>query len=128
MKIIFLGTNGWYDTSLGNTICTLIKTQDFHIILDAGNGLYKIDRHIIDEKPVFLFLSHFHLDHIIGLHILNPEKAAELALNANAKRLALIHFDASIYPTIQQRTDAEFQAKKIFVNTFIALDDMEIEL
>src|SRR3972149_8049338 len=74
MKIIFLGTNGWYDTSLGNTICTLIKTQDYYIILDAGNGLYKIDRHITDEKPVFLFLSHFHLDHIIGLHILNKFK------------------------------------------------------
>jgi ribonuclease BN (tRNA processing enzyme) len=59
---------------------------------------------------------------------LNPEKAAELALNANAKRLALTHFDASLYPTIQQRMNAEFQAKKIFANTFIALDDMEIEL
>jgi ribonuclease BN (tRNA processing enzyme) len=26
MKIVFLGTNGWYDTSTGNTICTLLKT------------------------------------------------------------------------------------------------------
>jgi ribonuclease BN (tRNA processing enzyme) len=71
MEIIFLGTNGWYDTDTGNTICTLINTNKYHIILDAGNGIYKVDRYIQDDLPVYLFLSHFHLDHIEGLHILN---------------------------------------------------------
>jgi ribonuclease BN (tRNA processing enzyme) len=71
MKIIFLGTNGWYDTDTGNTICTLINSDKYHIILDAGNGIYKADRYIQDDLPVYLFLSHFHLDHIEGLHILN---------------------------------------------------------
>ena len=71
MKIIFLGTNGWYDTATGNTVCTLIETKKEYIILDAGNGLYKIDRYIKTEKPIYLFLSHFHFDHIIGLHALN---------------------------------------------------------
>ena len=71
MKITFLGTNGWYDTKTGNTICTLIETNDYFIILDAGNGFYKIEKHIKKEKPIYLFLSHFHLEHIIGLHILN---------------------------------------------------------
>jgi len=71
MKITFLGTNGWYDTDTGNTICSLIETNDYFIILDAGNGFYKIDKYIKKEKPIYLFLSHFHLEHIIGLHILN---------------------------------------------------------
>lgn len=71
MEIIFLGTNGWYDTDTGNTICTLINTNKYHIILDAGNGIYKVDKYIQDDLPVYLFLSHFHLDHIEGLHILN---------------------------------------------------------
>lgn len=71
MDIIFLGTNGWYDTDTGNTICTLISSEKYHILLDAGNGIYKADRFIRDDKPVYLFLSHFHLDHIEGLHILN---------------------------------------------------------
>jgi len=70
MKVFFLGTNGWYDTRTGNTICTLLKTERFDIILDAGNGLHKVDRHVDGRKPVFLFLSHFHIDHIEGLHIL----------------------------------------------------------
>lgn len=72
MKVIFLGTNGWYDTPTGNTICTLIRAERHDIILDAGNGFYKIDQYIPagDEKPATLLLSHFHLDHIYGLHML----------------------------------------------------------
>jgi ribonuclease BN (tRNA processing enzyme) len=249
MKITFLGTNGWYDTETGNTICTLIETNDYFIILDAGNGFYKIDRFIVktSKKPIYLFLSHFHLDHIIGLHILNkfnfqqglhiygqegtkdildriintpytvpfsklpfkvdihelpegrhevpfsvecrflfhsakcmgyrlelddkiiaycadtgicenakelsrnsdllitecsfksgynndnwphlnPEGAARIAKEAKAKKMALLHFDASIYLTLQQRTEAEEKARKIFYNTITALDDMEIEI
>jgi len=71
MEIIFLGTNGWYDSDTGNTICTLINSDKYHIILDAGNGISKADFHIHDDLPVYLFLSHFHLDHIEGMHVLN---------------------------------------------------------
>jgi ribonuclease BN (tRNA processing enzyme) len=72
VKIIFLGTNGWYDTTTGNTICTLIRADRHDIILDAGIGFYKVDRSIPagEEKPATLLLSHFHLDHIYGLHML----------------------------------------------------------
>ena len=71
MEVVFLGTNGWYDTETGNTISILVKGKNYHVILDAGNGIYKVDRYIKGDKPVYLFLSHFHLDHIEGLHILN---------------------------------------------------------
>lgn len=70
MRVIFLGTNGWYDTEIGNTTCILLETKKYSIILDAGSGLYKLEKYIDWEKPGFLFLSHFHLDHIIGLHTL----------------------------------------------------------
>jgi len=70
MKIVFLGTNGWYDTETGNTICTLLDAKNCYIILDAGNGIHKADKYVKENKPVYLFLSHFHLDHIEGLHIL----------------------------------------------------------
>ena len=71
MNIIFLGTNGWYDTDTGNTICILITSERYQILLDAGNGIYKADRFINKDKPVHLLLSHFHLDHIEGMHVLN---------------------------------------------------------
>ncbi len=95
IKVVFLGTNGWYDTDTGNTTCVLIETDDRYIVLDAGSGIYKLDRYIesfagvladdtpgvMDSvsgettapicKPIALFLSHFHLDHIAGFHTLN---------------------------------------------------------
>lgn len=70
MKIVILGTNGWYDTETGNTTCVLIETRDVFVVLDAGTALYKLDRYIKSRKPIFIFLSHFHLDHVIGLHSL----------------------------------------------------------
>lgn len=70
MKAVFLGTNGWYDTGTGNTVCALIQTPRWDILLDAGNGIYKFDQYSDGAKPAFLFLSHFHLDHIAGLHTL----------------------------------------------------------
>jgi len=70
MQVTFLGTNGWFDTPTGNTVSVLVRTRDYDIIFDAGNGIAKADRYISQEKPVYLFLSHFHIDHIAGLHTL----------------------------------------------------------
>jgi len=249
VKAVFLGTNGWYDTDTGNTICILLKGKEANIILDAGNGFYKVDRHIPADyrKPVYLFLSHFHFDHIVGLHTLNmfdfrgglvicgptgsreilnrivnrpftapfadlsykttihelpeekdklqievdakplihpdltigyrmeidgkvvsycpdtgycknavilsrgadlliaecayrsgqgseewphlnPETAARIASEAKVKRLALVHFDAKIYPKLENRKESESVARRIFANTFAAIDDMEVDV
>ena len=68
MKVRFLGTNGWYSTDCGNTSCVLIDSEKYYVVLDAGDGIYKLDRYIKIEKPIHLFLSHLHLDHIIGFH------------------------------------------------------------
>jgi len=246
MKIVFLGTNGWYDSPTGNTVCILIETDKASILLDAGNGLYKADRYIGLDKPVHLFISHTHLDHIIGLHILNkfkfkqgltihtqprtatalqtmfsstyslpfanlgypvvieelegpyknqsfavqtakmdhsvptigfrisienkiiaycpdtgycdnavklakeadlliaecafrsgeesehwphlnPETAARIAVEAQAKQLALIHFDAHRYPTMESRQKAQQAAQAIFPNTVATTDEQCIE-
>jgi len=70
MKVTFLGTNGWYDSTTGNTVSVLIQNPDYDILLDAGNGIAKADRYITQKKPVYLFLSHMHIDHIAGLHTL----------------------------------------------------------
>ncbi len=80
MKVTFLGTNGWFDTDCGNTICTLIETKTAYIILDAGNGIHKASRYIKKDLPVYLFLSHFHIDHIEGLHILAKFKFKSLEI------------------------------------------------
>ncbi|MCM8797683.1 MAG: MBL fold metallo-hydrolase [Candidatus Omnitrophica bacterium] len=77
MKVYFLGTMGWYDTPLGNTLCVLVDTGKEYIVFDAGGGFTKLDYYIKKANPVYLFLSHFHLDHIIGLHALNKFKFSQ---------------------------------------------------
>ncbi|MEK7107057.1 MAG: ribonuclease Z [Patescibacteria group bacterium] len=71
MKVHFLGTNGWYTSPTGNTPCILIDSKDHYIVFDAGNGIYQIDQYIKEDKPISLFVSHFHLDHVSGFHMLN---------------------------------------------------------
>ncbi len=90
MELIFLGTNGWYDAPTGNTVCALIKTADFDIVLDAGSGLYKLDKYCDGTRPVFILLSHFHLDHIAGLHTLvklRLKKGLTICAGRGARRL-----------------------------------------
>ena len=77
MKAVFLGTNGWYSTALGNTSCVLLDTQKYYVVLDAGDGLHKLNNFVDSDKPIILFLSHLHLDHIIGLHVLNKFKFSQ---------------------------------------------------
>ncbi|MCX5706415.1 MAG: ribonuclease Z, partial [Candidatus Omnitrophica bacterium] len=77
MKLHFLGTNGWYDTKLGNTLSVLLDTDKAYVVFDAGGGFYKLDKYIKNNKPIILLLSHFHLDHIIGLHTLNKFRFAQ---------------------------------------------------
>lgn len=247
MRVIFLGTNGWYNTNVGNTICVLIEGEDFYLIFDAGDGIYKLDRYIKDNKPIYLFLSHLHLDHITGLHTfdkfnfpqgiticgqkgtkelldsvirppysaslnklrykitffelkegrhdlgffvqtlslvhsvssfgyrvevdgkiisyccdtgpcenalhltkgadlfiaecslksgqdskvwphLNPQMAAEIAKKAGAKKLVLTHFNAHLFPLLEDRIKAQEDAKEIFANSSYSTDDLEINL
>jgi len=71
LRLIFLGTNGWFSTKAGLTVCALLETPERYIVLDAGEGLQHLGKYAKDlNKPVDLYLSHFHLDHTIGLHIL----------------------------------------------------------
>jgi ribonuclease BN (tRNA processing enzyme) len=74
IKITALGTNGWFDTQTGSTTCMMIQTSEYTIVLDAGYGITKIKQLVDFSKPAYIFLSHLHLDHIIGLHTLDYVK------------------------------------------------------
>lgn len=82
MKIKFLGTNGWYSTKTGNTVCTLVLTVGKAIVLDAGEGFCKVADELRKAgiKKADIFISHLHLDHCAGLHML-----AKLGRDVEAK-------------------------------------------
>lgn len=68
MDVVFMGTNGWYDTDTGNTLSVLLRAKEINVVLDAGGGLHKLDRYADLSKPTVIMLSHHHLDHLIGMH------------------------------------------------------------
>jgi ribonuclease BN (tRNA processing enzyme) len=59
---------------------------------------------------------------------LNPQSAARIAKEAEVARLALVHFDAAKYTTLELREKAEKEAQKIFPNTVACEDDLLMEL
>lgn len=70
MILIPLGTSGWIPTDYRSTSSFLIEMENNLIIIDAGTGLYKLHKYanlLSKYKEVTIVLSHYHLDHIIGL-------------------------------------------------------------
>jgi len=59
---------------------------------------------------------------------LNPETAAKIAKEENAKKLFLTHFVANLYLKKSERKKAEKVARKIFKNTIAAFDGLEIKI
>jgi len=47
---------------------------------------------------------------------------------ANAKKLTLVHFDANIYRSLEERIEMQKEMKKEFKNLIVTFYNMEIEL
>jgi len=59
----------------GETTCfELRSSQDDLLIFDAGSGIRLLGNILVHQIPktIHIFLSHFHLDHIIGLPFFKP--------------------------------------------------------
>jgi phosphoribosyl 1,2-cyclic phosphodiesterase len=72
MEVIFHGVRGSTPMAQqlflgfgGNTTCTEIRSEKFQFIFDAGTGFQNVE--ILKDRPVYIFFSHFHYDHIQGL-------------------------------------------------------------
>ena len=71
MQIFFAGTRGAFPTRKptsrrmgGNTNCVTVSVGEDRLIIDGGSGIENISPHDTDDT---ILLSHFHLDHLIGL-------------------------------------------------------------
>jgi len=67
MKLILLGTTGYHPNDRRQTACFALP--QIGVVLDAGTGMYRL-RPLLATKSLDIFLTHAHLDHIIGLTFL----------------------------------------------------------
>jgi ribonuclease Z len=64
MRIQFLGTGGYHPNERRQTACVMLP--EIGVVLDAGTGAFRVHERIATDE-LHLFLSHAHLDHIVGL-------------------------------------------------------------
>lgn len=64
MKLILLGTTGYHPNEQRETPCLLIPETG--VMLDAGTAIYRAGR-LLETSTLDIFLTHAHLDHVIGL-------------------------------------------------------------
>lgn len=67
MKLVVLGGGGYHPSSLRHTACYAIP--ELGIVLDAGTGFWRL-RDLLVRPTLDVFLSHAHLDHVVGLTFL----------------------------------------------------------
>lgn len=64
MQLLPLGTTGYHANEIRQTACYLLPTAG--ALLDAGTGLFRLAQHLQTDE-LDIFLSHAHLDHVVGL-------------------------------------------------------------
>ena len=64
MKLVLLGTSGYHPTDRRQTACLMLP--EVGVVLDAGTGMYRVAERLTTED-LSIFLTHPHLDHVIGL-------------------------------------------------------------
>ncbi|OGP09656.1 MAG: hypothetical protein A2048_03930 [Deltaproteobacteria bacterium GWA2_45_12] len=68
----------------GNTSCLEVLCGKTRLIFDAGTGIRLLGQKIMAEggkKTLHLFLSHYHLDHVIGIPFFTPLYQKDVRLN-----------------------------------------------
>ena len=76
MKMIPLGINGFFPSFGRHTMSVLVLTPGEAVLLDAGTGVSRLSELRIKElvrpyERLNVILSHYHLDHIVGLPYLS---------------------------------------------------------
>ncbi len=64
MKLVLLGTGGYYPTARRHTACLMLP--EIGVVLDAGSGMCRLGDYRQTDR-LDIFLSHAHLDHVMGL-------------------------------------------------------------
>lgn len=102
MKLILLGTGGYYPTHRRHTACLMLP--EIGVVLDAGSGMCRIADYVQTDR-LEIFLTHAHLDHVAGLtylvNVVPPDVLEKTTVHGDAAKLAAVRehlFTEPIFP------------------------------
>ncbi|MBN2474513.1 MAG: MBL fold metallo-hydrolase [Pirellulales bacterium] len=91
MKVVLLGTTGYHPNDRRHTPCMLIP--ECGVMLDAGTAMYRAGR-FLQTSELDIFLTHAHLDHVIGLtylfSVMRAHSLQRITVHGDAAKLAAI--------------------------------------
>ena len=101
VKLHFLGTTGYHPNDTRQTACLMLPKMG--VVLDAGTGFYRA-KSLIQTDDLHIFLSHTHLDHVIGLTFLFDvldKRDIKVVVHADKSKIDAINhslFHADLFP------------------------------
>lgn len=102
MKLILLGTGGYYANDRRHTACLMLP--EIGVVLDAGSGMYRAGDHLKSSR-LDIFLTHTHLDHVIGLtyllDIIPTEELGNVTVYGAPAKIKAVKehvFDDALFP------------------------------
>ncbi|MCA9247842.1 MAG: MBL fold metallo-hydrolase [Planctomycetales bacterium] len=98
MKLVLLGTGGYHPSDLRHTAC--LTLPELGVVFDAGTAFYRLRDHLQTDR-IDIFLTHAHLDHVIGLTFLFD------VLWRHDDVKVYVHGDASVLASVREHLFAE---------------------
>jgi len=116
MQIHFLGTGGYHPNEQRHTACYLLPEAG--VLFDAGTGCFRVPPRL-QSTDIQVFLSHAHLDHIIGLtYLLVPMVLGTI-------KRARIYGTEQTLNAVRNHLFAEHTFPVLPDFDFVAIDDRE---
>lgn len=111
MKLVLLGTTGYHPCEQRHTACLMLP--ELGVVLDAGTAMFRVRDYLLTNE-LAIYLTHAHLDHVIGLTYLfdifqgrpGPTRAVVYAAAEKQAALEQHLFAAALFPV---RPPCEFR-------------------
>jgi ribonuclease Z len=91
MKIRLLGTAGYHPNDCRQTACIMLP--EVGVVLDAGTAFYRVRDYLATDE-LDVFLSHAHLDHVVGItylfDVIRERPLNRITVHGAAEKLAAV--------------------------------------